>query len=107
MLFISTPRGSNPMPASITPAPVPATPGSLPPATMGIEVINAAPTPSHAVIWSQLSKARLSLLVLLTAAVGVVVAPADVHTTRAVHKSKPRQSAPARIEQVISASGLL
>ena len=27
--------------------------------------------------WSQLSKARLSLLVLLTAAVGFVVAPAD------------------------------
>ena len=77
MLFISTPRGSNPMPASITPAPVPATPGNPPPAISGIEVINAAPTPSHAVIWSQLSKARLSLLVLLTAAVGFVVAPAD------------------------------
>ena len=77
MLFISTPRGSNPMPASITPAPEPATPGSPPPAILGIDVVHAAPTPSHAVIWSQLSKARLSLLVLLTAAVGFVVAPAD------------------------------
>ena len=77
MLFISTPRGSNPMPASITPAPVPATPGSPQPAMAGTDVVQAAPTPSHAVIWSQLSKARLSLLVLLTAAVGFVVAPAD------------------------------
>ena len=31
--------------------------------------------PSRAAVWSQLSKARLSLLVLLTTAVGYVVAP--------------------------------
>lgn len=77
MLFTSTHRRSNPMPVSTTPAPVPATPGDQQPVVPGMDVASAALTPSHAAIWSQLSKARLSLLVLLTAAVGFVVAPAD------------------------------
>ena len=36
----------------------------------------AAPTPGAAVVWSRLAKARLSALVLVTAAVGFLVAPA-------------------------------
>ena len=36
----------------------------------------AAPTPGAAVVWSRLAKARLSALVLATAAVGFLVAPA-------------------------------
>ena len=44
------------------------------PATAPTE--GAAPTPGAAVVWSRLAKARLSALVLLTAAVGFLVAPA-------------------------------
>ena len=51
-------------------------PGAIP-ATSATAVAGGAATasPGHAAVWSQLSKARLSALVLLTTAVGYVVAP--------------------------------